>query len=312
MDRLTLSHSQLETWEQCPARWFHQKIMRYPQAPSDALILGDAVHGAIEEDGKLRRLGVGGWTQGALYGAFVARLDERLAHDDSHELLSAAKRHEMRLRGQAMLRAYHQGFAPDYHPTEVEAAFPDVLLEPENDEGEPPIRFTGRIDARVDTYRHTLTSGAAETTVEPIRRIVDFKTASKPWAYGAEHAKPQADAYLWAEARGYERLASGVLFVVMTTRQTAEGRWSAGIDLRATTRAPQQLAAYERRVRATGREIAAAKASPTPAFALRTGPLCGWCPSIGHCEEGKQWLRSHGRTPAVPMVDIRGEPVAWE
>lgn len=290
---LNLSHSQLETFEQCQAKWYFQKIARMPQAPSDALILGDATHHAIELDGKRRVATQSGLTLGALAAAFTHALEERLAKDDPWGLLRSKER-EMRLRGVAMLRAYHSGFAPDYYPAAVEATFPDVLLEPEDAAAMPAIRFTGRIDARA------------------VDLIWDFKTAGKPWQKGVEHTKSQADAYLWADARGHERPASGVTFVVMSTRQTGPDGWVATVESRPTTRTPDQLAAYERHVRSVAGEIVAAKAAPQPAFEAKTGPLCGWCGMLGACPQGRDWLRAKGRTPAVPVVNDRGEPVAWE
>ncbi len=301
MDTLTLSHSQLESFEQCPSKWYLQKIARMPQAPSDALILGDAVHQSIEADGRRRVFTQSGLTMEAMGAIFTRTLETRLAKDDQWGLLQG-KRVEMRSRGLAMLRAYHSGFASDYYPAAVEATFPDVLLEPEdgNSSETPRIRFTGRIDARTTAPRGRNSF------------IVDFKTAAKPWERGIEHRKPQADAYLWADTRGYERPASGVTFVVMSTCQTGPDGWVSTVETRTTTRTPEQLVAYERRVRAVAGEIVATKAAGQSAFAHNTGPLCGWCGYWSHCEAGKAWLRAKGRTPAVPGVNDRGEPVEWE
>ncbi len=48
----TLSHSTIEMFNGCPQRYFLTKIARVPQAPSEHLILGDAVHQAIQADGE--------------------------------------------------------------------------------------------------------------------------------------------------------------------------------------------------------------------------------------------------------------------
>lgn len=45
-----LSHSTCELWSKCPKAYQLQKIERAPQAPSEALILGDACHSAFEAD----------------------------------------------------------------------------------------------------------------------------------------------------------------------------------------------------------------------------------------------------------------------
>lgn len=294
-ETLWLSHSQLETFEQCARRWELQKVRRVKQAPSEALVLGDAVHQAIETDGRAaiageRRLGIP-----ELVSLFSASLSVRLVADDPHKLLRS-RENDLRLRGLALLRAYAEQFQAAYRPEEVEAPFPEVTL-PSAYSGVPEVRFTGRLDARVG------------------KTIVDFKTASKVWPEGAEHHKPQALAYLWADRmdRGEEAAATQVRFVVLTTTQwerRGETGYLASVDVRVAQPKAADVVGYGARVQRVAQQISAARRNGV--FMANPGPLCGWCGVLGSCPIGRRWLAERGRTPAVPMVSAEGRPMAWD
>ena len=297
-DVLTLSHSQMELFEQCERRWQLTKALKVRQAPAEALILGDALHQAIEADGRaaLRRERRHGLPQ--LIATFSVALGQRLQMDDPLHLLQPAWM-QMRLRGMALLRAYHDEFAPQYQPEAVEDTFPVVSL-PAAYTGAPDVRFTGRIDARQG------------------RAIVDFKTASKPWPVGIEQSKPQALAYLWADqqARSVSDAAREVRFVVLSTTPTLTSRtgevsYEAQVDVRVATPRPEAIEAYGERVRGVALRIAEVKRSGKAV--AQTGPLCGWCGALGSCAQGRKWLRQHDRAPAVTLVSGQtGEPLSWQ
>lgn len=297
-NELRLSHSQIEAFEQCAYKWKLQKIDRVAQAPAVALIFGDAIHQAIEADGKAAVAGAQRLSLQALVTRFSLTLTDRLAADDRHGLLTP-QRNAMMLRGLAILRQYVEQFQPTYHPTAVEEPFPEVLI-PATYAGMPDVRFSGRLDAR-----------AGDT-------ILDFKTAGKPWQPGIEHQKPQALAYLWADQRARDcdqskTAATKVSFVVLTTtewRNRNEMGYLASVDVRTTAPRTGQIMAYAQRVGSVARQIAEAK--HTGRFWANTGPLCGWCGYLGSCKEGQKWLRLRERTPAVPMVNAAGAPVMWE
>lgn len=298
-DVLTLSHSQMDTFEQCERRWQLTKVLKVRQAPAEALILGDAIHQAIEADGRaaLRRERRFGLPQ--LIATFSVALGQRLQLDDPQHLLQPAWA-QLRLRGMALLRAYHDEFAASYQPEAVEDTFPVVSL-PAAYTGAPDVRFTGRIDARQG------------------RAIVDFKTASKPWPVGIEQQKPQALAYLWADrqARAVTDAAREVRFVVLSATATLPARaggdvgYSAQVDVRVATPRTEAIEAYGERVRGVALRIAEVKRSGKAV--AQTGPLCAWCGVLGSCALGRKWLRQHDRTPAVLMVSGQtGEPLSWQ
>ncbi len=288
----TLSHSQIEQWQQCQFRWYLRYVAHAPAAPSEQLILGDAVHAAIAEDGVRRlewidrRLGLP-----ALLQVFNEALEKRLAEDDPGKLL-AGRVMDLRLRGLAILSVYVEQVQPRYTPCarpeeQFEVAIPDL----------DGWRFTGIVDARIFAG----TGG--------IPTIVDWKTASRPWPDGAEHQKAQATAYLWAERQridAHRAAASRVTFVVFTTTprsgQLDPAGYTCSAEFRSTIRVPQQLAAYEELVRGTAHDITRRALSPVKSVKTNTGPLCGWCPYLGSCPSGRFWLHSHDRQPAVPVV----------
>lgn len=289
-----LSHSQCEMWEQCPRKWQLVKVDRMAEAPSTALILGTAVHEAIEEDARRRSRGVRhecGQTLLMAIAAFSRSLSREVARRDPTGLLRGEVP-LLRRRGLAILRAYADHVAPRLFPLPdaVEEAFNFPIAADAADGW----TFTGRVDARTCAPAATAPS------------ICDFKTG-KAWAQGAEHTKPQATAYLWAEAQraddGGQR-ADKVAFITLPDTVGEDGRVSASAEIRLTRRTPQQIAAYATYARGVAGAIDAATA--TGVFPARTGPLCGWCGVLGACAVGRAWLRANGRASHVPGVTVEG------
>jgi hypothetical protein len=279
-----LSHSQCSTWEQCPRRWQLEKIERAPRAPSEALILGDAIHQALEADGRALMEDGKGLDLYALSSVFEEALGRRLDSDDPWGLLSGAQHNDMEAKGRAILAAYIQHLQPRYRPTAVEESF-DVAIP-----GAPGWRFVGRLDARV-------------RGVLDIPLIADFKATSKPWPSGTEHGRLQADAYLWADQQsGRAEPAQRVTFAVFPATSDGAGGFACSPQFRMTERTPGQLAAYPLRLVETARQIERAKAAGN--FPPNPGPLCGWCSVLSHCRVGQDWLASRGRNPAVPMLPV--------
>lgn len=271
-----LSHSQIETWDGCPRKWRLQKIDRVPQAPSEHLIFGDAVHQALEADGERLMAGKSALPELALIGIFSTALEQRAQQDDPDGLL-LDRLPVLRLRGLATLRAYVERVQPHYHPVAVEASF--TLPIPDLDGWE----FTGRIDA--------------VTERNGVSTVVDFKTATKPWAAGAEHSKDQAAAYLWAG----DGASSRVTFIVFPTVPQSGGEgYTCPVEYRPTFRSAAHIAAYVDHVRETARRIAVAETRNS--FPVKLSPLCAWCPCLGSCPDGMAHLQLTNRKPAVPVV----------
>lgn len=273
-----LSHSQIETWESCPRKWRLQKIDRVPQAPSEHLMFGDAIHQAIQADGERLMAGKSALPELGLVARFHVALEKRWHQDDPTGML-ADRLPTLRLRGLATIHAYVERVQPHFHPVAVESSF--SLPVPELDGWE----FTGRIDAVTER------DGTAT--------VVDFKTATKPWALGVEHSKDQAAAYLWASRVTASR-AGRVTFIVFPSVPTSEGGYTCPVEYRPTFRTGDHLRAYVDHVRNVARQMETYGIYPS-----KTGPLCAWCPCLGSCADGRNYLRASGRTPAVPMLTAK-------
>jgi hypothetical protein len=145
--------------------------------------------------------------------------------------------------------------------------------------------FTGRIDAVTDR--------------EGVSTIVDFKTATKPWASGAEHSKEQAAAYLLADSVLGIFKASRVTFITFTTTATENG-FVCRVEMRPTNRTHEQIRRYTMHALQTAMDIEDALDSGD--FPVRTSPLCAWCGCLASCTEGQVYLRESGRPIAVPLA----------
>jgi ATP-dependent helicase/DNAse subunit B len=242
--KLTLSHSQIEAFEQCARRWYLTKVVKVPQAPSDALILGIAFHAALEAYGKL----ISGKAsfpmpngeqlqtinRGAIKRFALDALNNALDEKDPHHLIPIIARDIMHTRLMSMLDQFWRVrvsiplYRPAYRTTlEVEQPFTFAI----NDE----ITFTGIIDAIASPR------GAVNAVASP--RIADWKTANSltKWRTADLDHKDQATAYLIARPE-----AAKVTFVVFACAPTAPE--TCDIQSFTTTRTLEQKQAYLRKV----------------------------------------------------------------
>src|SRR6185437_4274717 len=79
---LALSFSQIETFTQCPQRWWLVKRANVRRAPGEALILGQAVHQAIEVDLRQRLEHQPPSDLAMLTAAFVAAIRDLFTLED--------------------------------------------------------------------------------------------------------------------------------------------------------------------------------------------------------------------------------------
>jgi|SRR5579859_66058 len=266
---ITLSHSQLETWQQCQLKWRLTKIDKVAKAPSEALILGTAFHAALEEDGRRIIEGRARYDEIRLFQFFARTMDDELYRNDPNKLLKSQQLSAMRAKAQLMILKYIDIVQPTFKPISVESSFTFAVSE--------AVKFTGRIDAVT------------------ARGIVDWKTAGKPWEAGTQHSKDQAQAYLTALPE-----QSQVSFAVFST----DGN-TATFQSLATQRDEAKAVAYKAKVLDIAEEIDRAKRSGQ--FAANVGPLCGWCEVLGSCTAGQAWLKMKGRVPQVPVIQAMRE-----
>jgi putative RecB family exonuclease len=265
---MNLSHSQIELWNQCQYRWFLTKIKRVPQAPSPDLIVGLALHAALEADGRCFIESANDQRIIASTNVTLVALDaldqELEKQDTEHEL----PRDSMQKRVRAMSIAYALQVAPKYRPSEVEVPFTVPISE--------STAFTGRIDG-----------------ITP-RAIVDFKTANTmaKWREADLTKKDQATAYIMARPE-----MNQVTFIVLAYHPDMSDQCE--VACLPTSRTRHDVIRYQQTIKAVAAEMEARK--QVGDFPENTGLLCGWCGVLGHCSAGQRWLADHHREPAVPI-----------
>jgi RecB family exonuclease len=268
---MKLSNSTVELLEKCPRSYQLQKIQKVQQAPAPALIVGNAVHYGCETDNVAVLQGRGHLSYAVVLEAGMHFLDDAIATLDPTGLLNHSA---MARQVTATLATYCAQVAPNIYPVAVEESFLLPITS--------GVEFSGRID--LITENHGL------------RTIVDFKTASRPWAHGLEHTKLQATAYLLGAAY-LGKPAQRVTFI--TFPMQADG--SAGLDIRPTYRKEDDLIEYQCKVAESAARIQVMTEHDW--FPARPTPLCAWCGVLGHCPTGRAWLQQEGRDPAVPVLE---------
>jgi hypothetical protein len=252
-----------------------------------AFIFGDAIHQALEADGRANVEGKDRLTYDQLNRTFRKALRDRLAEDDPDgKWISMEQVAGMYDDGALILQAYVDRIQPNYHPTSVEEEFGKE--QPIDIPGAPGWTFTGRLDARI-----RLAAGQS---------LLDFKTG-KAWAAGDEHAKPQASAYLWAEQQLHAHPAAAIMtFLLLPIKEQADGSRVCLPELRTTTRTEASRFAYQEHLREVALQITEAKASGV--YLAKTSPFnCQYCPVSGACEAGRAFMAKKKIAPMVPVVE---------
>lgn len=296
---LILSYSQVETFQQCPRRWWLVQRADTPQAPKETLILGNAVHRSIEADLKGRVDGAPPTTWEQLMTVFDEVFASTLAEDDPTNIISESQRVVLRAHGTAVLETYVKRVAPQVTPVEVERKF--AFPHP----NDPSVTFIGRMDA---------------VTERPAwgRTIVDWKVPLRAWKPGDEHRRVQAAAYLWAdqqhllaEGNDSRTASSRVTFVTfppsvqsVTSSVDAVDVPTRYLDVRVTSRTQSQLHHYAGLVLSVASRIRTGELLGKEAFPARTSGLCPWCEVRGACPTGQRYVRMRGLTPQVPELPL--------
>jgi len=251
-------------------RWAHRYIYKTEAAPARPLVMGNAMHKAFELDGLAawqneERLGVA-----ELNSIAQAALYDELHKADPRGLVPQADIDDMEARLAAIVEAYVERLQPAYKPIgQPEETF--TLAIPDS----PGWDFTGKIDARV---------------LWGVRAILDFKSG-KPWKPGAEHYKPQATAYLWADRdRNAAGHAEKVVFCLFPTQPSGH-EYVSYPEFRKTERTPRQLDMYPRYLANVTGRIEDAKASGD--FMASPSVLCSYCNYWHACPTGQAWTASH-------------------
>ncbi len=257
-----INHSKIDTWQTCQMRYKLEYVDGVAETPQPALILGRAVHAAIDTD-NLRGMYSGSYADlGLLLREGRETLLKEIAKVDPHGSLGDLV--DLQLRMEALLTAYVAYVQGKYRPLASEKPFKFRL--PETTEELRNWNFTGRIDGLM-------------LDADGNKLIVDYKTGKNPWNAGEEHTLDQATAYLWAsQMLAFD--AQRVAFIPLIASQQC-GIYQAVAEFRTTERTPEQILAYSHSVQQVVRDIQAAALSGD--YQPHPGYQCRWCSVRLHC-----------------------------
>jgi RecB family exonuclease len=281
---LALSHSQIEMFAQCPLRWWFAKRAETPRAPSEPLLLGNAIHQAIEADIRHKMSDAASIEKADLVDIFATALAQQCEQDDPLHLVSSERRLVLAQQGRDILDVYCAVVSSRLNPIAVEVPF--EFVHPVDGS----IVFRGRIDA--------VTLSADEP---PIRTIIDWKTTQRRWPVGAEHRRQQAAAYRWAEHCMQWPPSQRVTFVTFPPREPMKDDAAPRmVDPRPTSPSDDALRAYAQLVQRTAAQVRAMDAAHH--FPHRASSRCAWCEVRGACQAGQAYLANNGITPRTPTL----------
>lgn len=289
MITLQLSHSQLEAYGDplvesdegfgCQKKWGYDKVYHAKGGPAMALMRGIALHEALQVDLtgiKEKRDPLDFYD---LAGAFRTSFAKARSEQDPHNLYSPRQYRNEEERSLGLLSSYCEKVQPGFIKTEIlaiEEWLSFTVTGILGDE-EVEIELRGRLD------------------VATIRAICDFKTASRPWPYGIEHFKEQADAYFLGvqnHPNPLLRQLDAFTFIVFSEN---------AVQMLPTRRTPTQLEAFQRKVFDIGCHMIEAKRNKD--FKARPGNRCRWCGYQGICTEGQTYIQRTGASMEVPIYD---------
>lgn len=231
-----LSFSQLTTLWGCPEKHRRTYVLGEREAPSPAIIMGQAAHSGIE--GALRA------SQGRMpFGkAGVVAEVERRWHELAKSVVDwsdGPKKLEPETGlayAKAMAQALYEHAVPEVRrgSTHCEWRFDEDIA------GEPGWTFTGSIDHM--------------RTVSKQIVVDDWKTTSSRWSQSRADSSLQVDAYYWAVRRVFGKLPSKFVFHVVTRPKLVKGPsgtlelGECSYDSYETSREPGAIDLFEKRI----------------------------------------------------------------
>lgn len=262
-----LSVSSLSLWWRCPERWRRRYVEDVREAPGSAAALGGALGAALTAHFASRIAGEA-LSLREVDDLLLAEWKDRLPEVVLKEGESAD---ELRRQGRQALVAYLARLAPSVAPVSVER---QIELRFEGAEWS----FVGYLD------------------LEDRRgEVIDLKLRARHVTQAEADRSPQATAYLLARALEGRSARS---FAFHSIRR---GKRGADIAVVRTGRTAAQLAAFERRLAQTAREIAQAVESGDWPLAASEGWWCSGgpsgCPHFRPCPGGL----GHGEAEVVAL-----------
>ena len=270
--RTYLSPSAAALWKECPRKWWYRYVDRLPEPPpGEPAIIGSFVHKVLEllldHPAEERTAEVARGIARATFDEFEHRGDYRsLGLDDNGS-------RRFRQRAWTMIETYFSEFQPE----QVQPVHQELAIDVEID----GIPFKGFVDL---VERDAAAGGNAVI-------VTDYKTGKppeigKPWSKDRNAEKLLQP--LWYAAALLEigehtpTLARLLYFTAVDTPsgglEGRTGHLASRVDDVSLDAARAELGVRWRQI-GEAREAGQADASPSR--------LCGWCPFVAHCEEGR-------------------------
>lgn len=274
-----LSPSSIDLWRQCPRKFHAEKFEGRAGGTSEAAVLGTFVHLVLER------------LMGLEPDARTVRSARRLTLEAWPEFEQGSEWAELSTIAVVDVTEFRRrawasvcGLFQIEEPSDVEVLATERFLEATL-EGVPVRGIVDRVDR--DVFGDTV--------------VTDYKTGKVPAPWFRESKYRQLNLYAaLLEAVDGERPAEGRLLFT-----------SFGESIGTTVTAESIAEAVEVASDAW-REVAAAQASGV--WPANPGPLCGWCPFVGDCDEGLAEVRvrrASGKlkrsAPAWELADQGGE-----
>lgn len=271
-----LSPSSIDLWLQCPRRFYEEKVRGRHGGVSEAALLGTFVHLALE---KLMQLPAGERTVAEARKQTLDAWSEFSASKDWLGWVASSEVDVTSFRRRAWGSVC--GYFEIENPNGVEVLATERFMSAEV--GGVPLRgIVDRVDR--DVFDDVV--------------IVDYKTGKVPAPWFRESKFRQLNLY-------------AAMYEVLEGERPDEGRLlftSFGEVIGTTIDAESVSGAVDAASTAwveIGDSFAAGRWEPKP------GPLCGWCPFVGECEEGLAEVRERRAAgklkKSAPAWELAGE-----
>ncbi len=279
---MSLSYTRMQMWDECQWRYFLTYVLEEWTAPSQHLVLGDAVHLTLRQIGDTMIAAHVTPSAAEIQGWFDYHRAACLQRADPKGLISEHAGW-IAVRGTAILAAFQREVLPSYHPAEVEHEFAITI----ND-----VIFRGIIDALL-----TVNDGE--------HLLLDFKTG-KVYPKDRLQTDRQMTGYLYSEQQriGHSMVPTSAAYVFFPPCEHPEQHPDLPADhchaaVLEVTRTPEQIAAFVAAVPQVAAEMEEALVSGMYSYTINPA-RCPWCNVYWSCSYARRERRIIPRVPTRP------------
>ena len=241
-NKLTLSATDIQTYQQCPLKFKYRRVLRIPEKPNIYMTRGSAIHNAIEQ-----------LTKAKLEG-------NDLDTDSVMELVNEEV---------AKVRGMH----PEPLFRSVKYSLDDIMKNYTDWESESPNSVIGaevKVNTIIDGIPYRGKIDRVEVTPDKKYVIVDFKTGKTPISKNKLRQSPQANIYAAAAKAKYGSLPVRVSFVFLGGKT----------QIRDYTVTQESLDAGLDIIKECAKGIVKEEFPATPGYHCNSCPYRGFCPMV--------------------------------